>query len=76
MSESIGKKAEKKLQEWLDKPSEGYSFDRIKDQMTQPDFLEVQTYLILNLFFLLIVDCLSFFLTIFQSSLQVKIEAD
>lgn len=34
MSETIGKKAEKKIQEWLDKPSEGYCFDRIPDQMT------------------------------------------
>ena len=34
MSESIGKKAENKIQEWLDRPGEGYSFDRIKDQMT------------------------------------------
>lgn len=35
MSEStIGKKAEKKIQEWLDRPDEGYCFDRIKDQMT------------------------------------------
>ncbi len=31
---SIGKQAEKKIKEWLDKPEEGYSFDRIKDQMT------------------------------------------
>lgn len=30
----IGKKAEKKIQEWLDRPEDGYSFDRIKDQMT------------------------------------------
>lgn len=29
----IGKKAEAKIQEWLDRPEEGYSFDRIKDQM-------------------------------------------
>lgn len=47
MSESIGKKAETKIQEWLDRPSEGYSFDRIKDQMTQLDFSAVQTYVIL-----------------------------
>ena len=30
----IGKQAETKIQEWLDRPSDGYSFDRIKDQMT------------------------------------------
>lgn len=32
MSESYGKKAEKKIKEWLDKPECGYSFDRIPDQ--------------------------------------------
>lgn len=30
----IGKKAEQKIREWLDKPEDGISFDRIKDQMT------------------------------------------
>lgn len=30
----IGKQAEAKIEEWLDRPDEGYSFDRIKDQMT------------------------------------------
>ena len=30
----IGKKAEAKIKEWLDKPAHGYSFDRIPDQMT------------------------------------------
>ena len=30
----LGKKAEAKIREWLDKPLEGYSFDRIPDQMT------------------------------------------
>lgn len=30
----VGKKAEQKIQEWLDRPEEGYSFDRIPDQMT------------------------------------------
>ena len=30
----VGKKAEAKIQEWLDRPEEGYSFDRIPDQMT------------------------------------------
>lgn len=35
MSESeIGKKAEARIKEWLDKPDIGYSFDRIPDQMT------------------------------------------
>lgn len=31
---TIGKKAESKIREWLDKPEGGYSFDRIPDQMT------------------------------------------
>lgn len=30
----LGKKAESKIEAWLDRPDEGYSFDRIKDQMT------------------------------------------
>lgn len=30
----LGKKAEAKIKEWLDRPDEGYSFDRIPDQMT------------------------------------------
>ena len=35
MSDStIGKKAESKIREWLDRPQDGYSFDRIPDQMT------------------------------------------
>lgn len=34
MSDTVGKKAEAKIQEWLDRPAEGYSFDRIPDQMT------------------------------------------
>lgn len=34
MSDTVGKKAEKKIQEWLDRPTEGYCFDRIPDQMT------------------------------------------
>lgn len=29
-----GKKAEKKIAEWLNRPQDGYSFDRIPDQMT------------------------------------------
>lgn len=33
MSESLGKKAEQKIRLWLDKPEEGYSFDRIPDQL-------------------------------------------
>ena len=31
---NVGKKAENKIAEWLDRPEEGYSFDRIPDQMT------------------------------------------
>lgn len=31
MSESIGKKAEAKIREWLDRPEAGYSFDRVPD---------------------------------------------
>ena len=34
MSDTIGKEAEQKIKEWLDRPTEGYSFDRIPDQMT------------------------------------------
>lgn len=30
----IGKQAEAKIEKWLNRPDEGYSFDRIKDQMT------------------------------------------
>lgn len=32
--DGLGKKAEQKIKHWLDKPEEGYSFDRIPDQMT------------------------------------------
>jgi len=32
--DGLGKKAEAKVQEWLDKPQDGYCFDRIPDQMT------------------------------------------
>lgn len=34
MNDLLGKKAEAKIQEWLDRPSDGYSFDRLYDQMT------------------------------------------
>ena len=34
MNDNLGKKAEKKIEEWLDRPEEGYCFDRIPDQMT------------------------------------------
>ena len=34
MSEDLGKKAEKKIKEWLDRPDEGYDFNRIPDQLT------------------------------------------
>lgn len=30
----VGKKAEAKIKEWLDQPENGYSFDRVYDQMT------------------------------------------
>ena len=33
MNDSLGKTAERKIKEWLDKPEKGYSFDRIPDQM-------------------------------------------
>lgn len=32
--DGLGKKAEAKIREWLDRPGDGYSFDRIPDQMT------------------------------------------
>lgn len=32
--DGLGKKAEAKIEEWLDRPQEGYCFDRIPDQMT------------------------------------------
>lgn len=34
MNDTLGKKAEAKIKEWLDRPSEGYCLDRIPDQMT------------------------------------------
>lgn len=34
MNDGLGKKAEAKIKEWLDRPDSGYSFDRIYDQMT------------------------------------------
>lgn len=30
----VGKEAERKIKEWLDRPEDGLCFDRIKDQMT------------------------------------------
>lgn len=33
MSTSLGKKAEQKIRQWLDKPELGYSFDRVPDQL-------------------------------------------
>ena len=33
-NDGLGKKAEKKIKEWLDHPELGYSFDRLPDQMT------------------------------------------
>lgn len=32
--DGLGKKAEQKIKQWLDKPESGYSFDRIPDQMS------------------------------------------
>lgn len=32
--DGLGKKAEAKIKEWLDRPQEGYCFDRIPDQQT------------------------------------------
>lgn len=34
MNDGLGKHAEQKIKEWLDRPQDGYSFDRIPDQMT------------------------------------------
>lgn len=34
INDSLGKDAEEKISEWLDRPEEGYCFDRIPDQMT------------------------------------------
>lgn len=34
MNDDLGKRAEHKIKEWLDRPDEGYCFDRIPDQMT------------------------------------------
>jgi len=34
LDNSLGKKAEKKIKEWLDIPEDGYCFDRLKDQQT------------------------------------------
>ncbi len=34
MPDNLGKQAEKKIKEWLDRPQNGYCFDRIPDQMT------------------------------------------
>lgn len=31
---TLGKKAEKKIEEWLDRPSDGYSFNRLYDQLS------------------------------------------
>lgn len=34
MNDGLGKEAQQKIKEWLDRPQDGYSFDRIPDQMT------------------------------------------
>ncbi len=34
MNDGLGKKAEAKIREWLDRPDDGYSFDRFYDQLS------------------------------------------
>ena len=34
MNDNLGKDAELKIKEWLDRPEEGYCFDRLPDQMS------------------------------------------
>lgn len=34
MNDGLGKKAEQKIKQWLDKPEDGYCFDRIPDQLS------------------------------------------
>lgn len=34
VTDQLGKDAEKKIKEWLDRPDEGYDFQRLPDQMT------------------------------------------
>ena len=34
MNDNLGKEAEQKIREWLDRPEDGFSFDRLYDQMT------------------------------------------
>ena len=34
VTDTLGKDAEKKIKEWLDRPEDGYDFQRIPDQMT------------------------------------------
>lgn len=34
MNDLLGKKAEDKIKDWLDRPEEGYDFNRIPDQMS------------------------------------------
>lgn len=34
MNDGLGKKAEQKIKEWLNRPSDGYSFDRFYDQLS------------------------------------------
>lgn len=34
MSEDLGKKAERKIREWLNRPEDGYCLDRVVDQMS------------------------------------------
>ena len=34
MNDGLGKEAEQKIREWLDRPQDGYSFDRLYDQLS------------------------------------------
>ena len=34
MNDDLGKQAERKIREWLDKPEDGYSFERVPDQLS------------------------------------------
>ena len=34
MNDGLGKKAEQKIKQWLDRPEDGYCFDRIPDQLS------------------------------------------
>lgn len=34
MADTLGKKAERQIWKWLDRPDDGYSFDRLYDQLS------------------------------------------